>query len=461
MLNDTANAHIRGQPHRPLRALKVRDENLPPFGLPAKTIHQRNKSSPALSTLAQSQALKLGPKRTAFADVSNTARVLPSVKDDSIITTKPVQLGPKEIAFVNPMKSAALLRPAQRPPSVSGLRGLLNNITTTVASHGLRSNSSEDRIEPVLSQANIQKAVPKKGTVVYQELDSDENDSRIGHTGLLECQQTATGNHNYLPPLSFTSYPESPFAHSVEPLVANWPQIPSTRLRTFSQPATAKDFPLLTTKFQDEKSKTTQRGSTTESALDEDMCEPIPPVHVSRHQMETSAKTSSVDSIHPSKLSDTDVPEYWEEESCNEQYDEGYVTAKSIKSRGDYTTGATTVIMAPKLTAQAERELAAAKHIVQNSTAAGDIEEDESWDTSMVAEYGEEIFRYMRVLEVSNSSILTAKGTTDNSRNKCDLTPLIWTIRPKFNGQCDLCLWIGSSKFIIVLPCYPRLSSYA
>ncbi len=102
----------------------------------------------------------------------------------------------------------------------------------------------------------------------------------------------------------------------------------------------------------------------------------------------------------PYLLPVSEPEEYWEEEGYDEEYEEGYTTGRSLKSRGDYTTGPTTVLLAPKMTVRVEKELAAAKQIVQESRATDDIEEDESWDTSMVAEYGEEIFEYMRVLEV-------------------------------------------------------------
>jgi G2/mitotic-specific cyclin 3/4 len=50
-----------------------------------------------------------------------------------------------------------------------------------------------------------------------------------------------------------------------------------------------------------------------------------------------------------------------------------------------------------------KREIAAAKQYVEGSRTAEEIEDD-SWDTSMVAEYGDEIFQYMRELEVFSAS---------------------------------------------------------
>ena len=48
-----------------------------------------------------------------------------------------------------------------------------------------------------------------------------------------------------------------------------------------------------------------------------------------------------------------------------------------------------------KSPARVKKELAAAKDVVESSRSVEEIE-DEAWDTSMVAEYGDEIFQYMR-----------------------------------------------------------------
>jgi hypothetical protein len=59
---------------------------------------------------------------------------------------------------------------------------------------------------------------------------------------------------------------------------------------------------------------------------------------------------------------------------------------------------ATTVVF-PKVTDDVKNELSKAKDIIENSRTAKEIE-DEQFDLSMVSEYGDEIFQYMRELEV-------------------------------------------------------------
>jgi len=81
------------------------------------------------------------------------------------------------------------------------------------------------------------------------------------------------------------------------------------------------------------------------------------------------------------------------EEEYFDEDDEDYTTARS-KTAGDNTTGVTAPILAPKLTASDKRELLEAGKDFQ------EIDEDDLYDITMVAEYGDEIFDYMRELEV-------------------------------------------------------------
>jgi hypothetical protein len=99
------------------------------------------------------------------------------------------------------------------------------------------------------------------------------------------------------------------------------------------------------------------------------------------------------------KVNGLEQEEYWDEEEDDEYYDaDGYTTARSLRSRGDNTTGGVTLVLAPRVTKKTERELEAAKIFVEANRSAEDVE-DEQWDTSMVAEYGDEIFEYMHSLE--------------------------------------------------------------
>jgi hypothetical protein len=102
--------------------------------------------------------------------------------------------------------------------------------------------------------------------------------------------------------------------------------------------------------------------------------------------------------VHTLALSEAE--EYWDDEE-DEDYDDqdqAYTTAHSFRSQ-NLTTGGVTTLLAPRVTNKVQRELEEAKLEVQQTRSLDDIEE-EMWDVSMVAEYGEEIFEYMRELEV-------------------------------------------------------------
>ncbi|KAI1138584.1 cyclin-like protein [Hypoxylon sp. FL0543] len=82
----------------------------------------------------------------------------------------------------------------------------------------------------------------------------------------------------------------------------------------------------------------------------------------------------------------------------DEDYDDqGYTTAHSGR---DNTTGGVTMIMAPpKLTKKGVAEVEAAKELVERKYPK-DVKNEEFSDIGMVAEYGDEIFAYMKEVEI-------------------------------------------------------------
>lgn len=93
----------------------------------------------------------------------------------------------------------------------------------------------------------------------------------------------------------------------------------------------------------------------------------------------------------------------WAEDDDEDLYEDlGYTTVHSYKSYADTTMGATTLLV-PKHNPKMLLELKEARMYVEKNRPADEID-DEEWDITMVAEYGDEIFAYMRNLEVSISS---------------------------------------------------------
>lgn len=113
------------------------------------------------------------------------------------------------------------------------------------------------------------------------------------------------------------------------------------------------------------------------------------------HDSSTGVETSG----HHVHSATSEPEEYWDEEEdgvCDEQ---GYTTLEPARYRNDnFTTGSTTILF-PQIDNQTQQELAYAKEFVELNRTEEEID-DEAWDTTMVAEYGDEIFAYMRQLEV-------------------------------------------------------------
>ncbi|KAK5145900.1 hypothetical protein LTR04_001188 [Oleoguttula sp. CCFEE 6159] len=400
------------KPQRPLRALRVRDENMAPsttYG--GKTIHQRNKSTPALSTLMQVGVLKAATKRTAFADVSNTVRTVQAAKDDTAVSGKTALEKVSVVQVQEITKPAALSRPAQRPLSVAGIKAVLNNAaTSTITSVVNREPIPQSISQPV----NTRNVLSKRSTAVLKDAQSI-----LKEPGSVEEQQVVLEG--------------APVTASVAPLSHN---LPSTRQRsqtdvehhvTARDTVKASDVPIPESVSKDivftvEGRLTLQSQQAYSSKL-------VVPSFENTHEVleqtnthedfpvTTQAEMKYLETLEQQAraiehdrsvelanqahaLSGQATEEYYEEDDDDEYYyEDAYnTTVRSLRFRGDNTTGGATMVLAPKVTARVERELAAAKQLVESSKTPEDIE-DETWDTSMVAEYGDEIFQYMRTLE--------------------------------------------------------------
>lgn len=337
-----------------MRALRIRDENAVPQLPAGKTLHSRNKSTPALSTLVQAGGIKAAAaKRTVFGDVSNTTRQ-PTAKDDTQITGKKKTLEIlKDTAAVTvkeTVKAGALSRPAQRPATSVSSKENASKDVTEVASVAPKQVS----IDTKQSTTNVRKTLSKKSsTAVFQEAPSN-----------------ATIDTAVAP------------VTSQQPLPAQSSSFPNV------DRASAQSGQSATIPEEEEKTETNNKAEDRYEYLDalEEQARAL-----EQERNEELAKSNG--------LSGLEQEEYWDEEEEETYYDaDGYTTARSLRSRGDNTTGGVTLILAPRITAKTQRELEAARVFVEANRTTEDVE-DEQWDTSMVAEYGEEIFEYMHSLE--------------------------------------------------------------
>jgi hypothetical protein len=293
-------------------------------------------------------------KRTVFGDVSNTRQ--PITKDDMQVNGKKKGLEVlkdnsavtvKEITT----KAGALARPAQRPLANVTAKANASIEASDVASAVTKSitvNASQPAAE-------VRKVITKKSsTAVFKEPQSEPlNDT--------------------------TTLVDVPARQPLPTQPSSFPNVDRASAQS-QQPTTIPE--------EEEKAESKNGADDRYEYLDalEEQARVL-----EQERNEELAKVNGLNGL--------DQEEYWDEEEDEEYYDaDGYTTARSLRSRGDNTTGGVTLVLAPRVTAKTQRELEAARIFVEANRSAEDVE-DEQWDTSMVAEYGDEIFEYMHALE--------------------------------------------------------------
>ncbi|MCJ1464382.1 hypothetical protein MMC07_002995 [Pseudocyphellaria aurata] len=408
------------KPQRPARATRVfADENVMPSTGAPKMLHQRNKSSPALSSMHHAGGLKAAAKRTAFGDVSNISNLARPSKDDSAIGAKGDYNLAEKVQLEK--KTTALLRPAQRPLSVTGLKSLLNNVTNSNHQHAMKQPLPEMQppAQAVAQTANVRKVLTKRNTTVLKELLQTQPESEVleshkerpltvpmapAHRELVLQQGTkATEGLGKSQP-------------KIQRAISNHPLPLEDRSGTSTVPGSVEDNSALRSDgiYIDNRGEIQLFEYPEESDLVQASLIAANKVIVAPADSKSPTGDAAFNLLldenlgarqsEPSRdtrLTAVSEPEeYWDEDEEEENYDEdGYVTARSYKSRGDNTTNGATTVVFPKMNQKVKRELAAAKDLIESTRTNEDID-DESWDTTMVAEYGEEIFQYMKDLEI-------------------------------------------------------------
>lgn len=398
------------QPQR----IRVRGDENAPVALPAsKTLHQRNKSASALLGVPQTGTFKghglnrttttTGARRAAFGDVSNTANPVQGSREDSALAGKKQ---PQKGGFGAEKKpaTAVLNQPPQRPHSMAGVKGLLSQTGPTTSTQPKPFEQSGKQMTLSSQQAaNTRKILNKRSaTTVFKDPAQSSSSTSISETkettASKESNIDASDDGN-----DVVSRPTT--ALSLEEIHREEDDGDDTVSETRSRDEDDDD--------DDDESSSVIHHSAADyddnaSLIEDDECqvqeseEPEETVATdSRRVLSETTKSVVDESKHrvPS-VPDHESEEYWDEEDEeNEEEDDGYVTARSYRPHGDNTTGGTTTLLVPKYNQQVKRELLLAKQIVEATQTEEDIE-DELWDTSMVAEYGDEIFGYMKEQEI-------------------------------------------------------------
>ncbi|GAM89025.1 hypothetical protein ANO11243_070590 [Dothideomycetidae sp. 11243] len=348
------------KPQRPLRSTRIHDENAIPAPVGAgKAVHQRHKSTPALSNLMQIGAVKgQAQKRAAFADVSNQRTVQPA-KDDSAINCKNDVKSKTGIAIqvLEPIvKEQPLARKPQRTATLKALTSLPtapNQLNNAVSSKPVTSEVPRD-IQPSVIQKHIA-ALPK--TQVEPSIDEilKEHDRLCAENLLGEALNQALGKGQHAEP-------------SLLPTVNVPAQLPPHVLPSQAQ---VNNHNELASAYLPPASAFPDTHEQAQAALQS----------ILRQEQQHQGAQQG----------------YYESDYEGTSYDGDYTTHKSLGMVSD-TTGGATILLAPKYTTKIKHEIAEAKEFVELHRSPEDIEDDH-WDTSMVAEYGDEIFEYMRTLE--------------------------------------------------------------
>ncbi|KAL2856997.1 cyclin-like protein [Aspergillus pseudodeflectus] len=367
------------KPHR----IRVRGDENAPFPLAAnKSIHQRNKSTTALSSAFQNGANQNGPRRTAFGDVSNTTNLAHGNRDDASLAGKKTLKVLEKAALIAEKKPAALSQPAQRPVSMSGLKGLLNNATNP--------KQLEISKQPAGQQqsANTRKTLNKRAPVFKDHLEPLSEKRELARKE--SNPESKEGNNKGNPRITSTETAQ-------QDNVKKEPVLPDD----LSESQLSDEASLVKSEADD--------GEKDTSELEDDDCKvQIVPGKSRAINAATDVKVNtkiSRRSATASRASHDSLPhqsepeEYWDDEDEENDEDDGYITARSYRSRSENTTGGATTLLFPRYNQQVKRELALAKQVVESTRTVEDIEDDYC-DTSMVAEYSEEIFEYMREQEI-------------------------------------------------------------
>lgn len=349
--------------------------------------------------------LKGPAKRTAFGDVSNTAGNMIRIDGKNMVKNTSVNM----VSYVmdNKENSAqsneTFLRPPQRPA-----QGLKPSSAPAQALPPLGGT-----FHPLLSASGeSQQPATKKSSIIYRDGQDSIDDKASALMAPLPPQlPTLSRHYRSQPQLKKTEAPvlrrtQSRHLDKVDEFI---------HIDDDVTEASYEDALEELAREEEQRSSDTIQEYIGEPLVDlrqqlpdpqglpasYDMAPILPLPAMAPHSLHNSEPTNNV---HPPILSEPE--EYWDEEEDEDLYDEqGYTTAHSYRSHGDNTTGGATIVLAPKVTMKVQKELDEAKIITERSLSQEDIDE-EDWDVSMVAEYGEEIFSYMRDLEVSTCEVL-------------------------------------------------------
>ena len=349
-------------------------------------------------------------KRTAFGDVSNIANAKMGARDDMILSGKDGKAVKENIGAQIPEKaafgkkaSAPLLRPAQRPHSLAtGLKGLISNVVPGQGASKAPSNANEQLAgttipklsrlrrntvnvkDPVIVSSSTENVKPKEDSLAVPEgkskpqrsMQSVPESSAVNvpatvQTTKVETNQKGTSQPHKDDQLSTYDHVYREAYHV--PRQMHEPLIPRADAGSLQHEVIKLPVGAPIRQSSILPQQLPAPGTALLSTVPESVYAPM-----------VISEPASRISLPP--LADQDGQ--WEDELDEEE-----------EWRTAYSINATTVIV-PQFNQNVRREIAAAKEIIESRRTPEDFEDD-FWDTTMVSEYNDEIFEYMRDLEVS------------------------------------------------------------
>ena len=385
-------------------------ENIPPS---KQSIHHRHKSAGNLKAMAATGALNAPPKRTAFGDVSNTVRTRVGDPIGKPIVKTVVKPASKDVVkirakSVSTTVGARDIRIEDKENKQGGANDhrLKANAVSKAVGHGAKypatanpaprpSLANQQHIGASLAQPPLRNGVSKKISAVYNDCqDHRENirgaPSPVDDLAILVGKPVKNPRHYKSQPVLRATEQQS-FRHAQTKFVAQ----PEDLIEAEDEGDI--DDNVTEAAYED---AVEQLSELAEGAVRDALAEMEEASYRGHYHDDYDQPPRSKALPEPPVASEPE--EYWDEEEEQEQelYDEqGYTTAHSYRSHGDNTTSGPTTLIAPPVTTAVREELDLAKeHVLLHQTE--EELEEEAWDVSMVAEYGDEIFAYMRELEV-------------------------------------------------------------
>ncbi|KAH6611069.1 g2 mitotic-specific cyclin-4 [Trichoderma cornu-damae] len=378
-------------------------------------LHQRHKSmGNVISSVPSIPAAGFkGPaKRAAFGDVTNVSKVLGGRGEEAKGAKKAVMVSTNHASasFLNKENAVkaskdSLSRPAQRPIALASNRPK----TTTTEARAEAPQKKPTSIATKESAYKIDIDIPQHHGNKSSAVTQKKHPSSLTAP---EVHALQPRHHKSQPQLRQQQPTLRRTQSKVEKVdrASNRASLPAVDIQPIVMPALIEDFLTDDDSYLDPLGFPPEEASHSGVNHDDNYAEVLsklpniseePTIDVATYKEGLAASLSEAEDYWDDEDNDDDEDDEDDDDDDDDEYDDqdqAYTTAHSTRSR-DMTLGNATTILAPRVTSRVQRELEEARIEVEQTMTPEEIDE-EMWDVSMVAEYGDEIFEYLRELEI-------------------------------------------------------------